>query len=96
MLAERLDRAGFTIVRLTYTNATLLPVLLPLRALQRRRGVRDEAEATREIAVPPAPLNALLTGLLLVEARLVRVLDLPAGSSLLCLAQKPAGETGTR
>jgi len=40
--------------------------------------------------VPPAPLNALLTGLLWLESLYLRRFDAPAGSSLLCLARKPA------
>jgi SAM-dependent methyltransferase len=90
MLADRLGAAGFSVVRLTYTNFTLLPPLLVARALQRRRGLREEADAQREITVPAAPVNALLTGVLLMESAWIRWLNAPAGSSLLCLAQKPA------
>ena len=90
MLRERLTRAGFTVVRLTYTNASLLPALLPVRALQRRRGLRAEADAKQEITVPPEPVNALLSAAVLLESLLVQWVDFPAGSSLLCLAQKPA------
>jgi SAM-dependent methyltransferase len=89
MLADRLGAAGFSVVRLTYTNFTLLPPLLVARALQRLRGLRSEVEAQQEIAVPAAPVNALLTGLLLAESLWIRWLDAPAGSSLLCLARKP-------
>ena len=85
-IGERLVRAGFTIVRLTYTNFTLLPPLLLARAWQRRRGLRA---TQHEIAVPSEPLNALFTGLLVLESIWVRWFDAPAGSSLLCLARKP-------
>ena len=85
-IGERLVRAGFTIVRLTYTNFTLLPPLLLARAWQRRRGLRA---TQHEIAVPSEPLNALFTGLLVLESTWVRWFDAPAGSSLLCLARKP-------
>ncbi len=91
MLGERLGAAGFNVVRITYTNFTLLPPLLAARALQRRRGLRNEADAKQEISVPPAPVNAVLTGLLLAESLWIRWLDAPAGSSLLCLARKPLG-----
>ena len=90
LLDERLRRAGFGIVRLTYTNFSLLPPLLLVRALQRRRGLRPEATAHQEITVPAAPVNAVLTGLVLAESVWIRWFDSPAGSSLLCLAQKPA------
>ena len=85
-LRARLEAAGFTIERLTYTNATLVPPLALARYLQRRRGLREEP---REITVPPAPVNAILSAALQVEAAWVRRFDAPFGSSLLCLARKP-------
>lgn len=84
-----LEEAGFSIVRLTYTNATLVPPLAVLRAIQRRRGLAPESEAQREISVPPAPINGLLTAVLWLESLFVRQFDAPFGSSLLCLALKP-------
>jgi len=89
-LRARLTAAGFRIERLTYTNITLFLPLLLARAHQRRRGLRGESEAQKELTVPPAPLNALLTGLLWLESLYLRRFDAPAGSSLLCLARKPA------
>ena len=44
----------------------------------------------KEITVPSAPVNALLTGVLRLEAIWLRAIDNPFGSSLLCLARKPA------
>ena len=42
--------------------------------------------------MPPAPLNGLLSLLLAAEASVLRLMDLPIGSSILCLARKPAAE----
>jgi SAM-dependent methyltransferase len=81
--------AGFEVVRLTYTNVSLFLPLLLLRAFQRRRGLSDESEAQREIAVPPAPVNGVLSAMLFVESLWLRWFDECAGSSLLCLARKP-------
>ena len=53
-----LERAGFTIVRLTYTNATLFLPLAMVRGFHRWRGLSTEAEAQQEIAVPAAPSTA--------------------------------------
>ena len=89
-LRRLLEAAGFVVVRLTYTNASLFVPLALVRTLQRWRGLSSEDDATREITVPPAPVNALLSGLLLLESVWVRRLDEPFGSSLLCLARKPA------
>jgi len=88
-LRECLTSAGFTIERLTYTNITLLLPMLVARTLQRRRGLRRETDAHHEISVPAAPVNALLTAMLLAESAWIRWFDAPAGSSLLCLARKP-------
>ena len=88
-LRARLEAAGFSIVRLTYTNFTLFLPLALSRTIQRRRGLRDEAGAKHEIAVPPAPVNAMLSLLMQMESAWLRFFDAPFGSSLLCLAQKP-------
>jgi SAM-dependent methyltransferase len=90
-LRDRLTGAGFAIVRLTYTNASLFLPLALARAMQRRRGLKNESdrEAQHEISVPAAPINAALTALLQLEALWLRWFDAPFGSSLLCLARKP-------
>lgn len=89
-LRSRLQRAGFVVERLTYTNATLFAPLAIARLLQRRRGLRQEGDADREITVPPAPINAVMTAVMRLEALWLRAFDAPFGSSLLCLARKPA------
>jgi len=92
-LEQLVRRAGFTIERLTYTNLTLFFPLVVLRLSQRLRGL-SRTDAALEITVPPAPINALLTGLLRLESAWVRYVNNPFGSSLLCLARKPL--RGTR
>ena len=89
-LRARLEAAGFTIVRLTYTNATLVPPLMLARLVQRRRGLRNERDAEHEISIPPPPVNAIMIGVLLLESLWLRWFDAPFGSSLLCLARKPS------
>jgi SAM-dependent methyltransferase len=88
-LRSRLERAGFLVERLTYTNATLLPPLAIARLLQRLRGLRSESEAGAEISVPPEPINAIMSAVMRLEALWLRRFDEPFGSSLLCLARKP-------
>ena len=53
-------------------------------------GRAPEEEALGEITVPAAPVNAALSALLSVEAGIQRAVTMPFGSSLLCLARKPA------
>ena len=90
-LRALLERAGFSVERLTYTNTAMLPILVPLRLLQRGVGLarEEDEDATREMQVPPALLNMLLDRVLALEAAVVRHIDLPCGSSLLALARKP-------
>jgi SAM-dependent methyltransferase len=88
-LRRVLSTAGFEVVRLTYTNATLFPLMLTVRTAQRLMGLATPEEAGTDLVVPPAPVNALLTQLLLIEARALRIVDMPIGSSLLAVAHKP-------
>jgi ubiquinone/menaquinone biosynthesis C-methylase UbiE len=88
-LRSLLDRAGFHVLAMSYTNATTLPLVAGVRAIQRVSGLASsdtESAATREITTPPAPINAALSGLLRMEALLVRLVPLPFGSSLIALA----------
>ena len=85
-LRRVLEHAGFRIERMTYTNATLLPLVAGVRLAQRISGHQESAS---EISVPPAPINALLSGVLAAESVALRFVDMPAGSSLLCVAVKP-------
>jgi SAM-dependent methyltransferase len=87
-LRALIEPAGFRVDRLTYTNATLFPVMLAVRGAQRLMGLRQESDALAEITVPAAPVNALLSAALAIEARAARAVPMPFGSSLLCLARR--------
>lgn len=94
VLRDKLERAGFRVQRLTYTNASLFPITVTVRAIQRLLGAKAEQENKGDFYVPPAPINALFSGLLAIESKLVAIgIDMPVGSSLLCLAQKPGNPT---
>ena len=88
-LERLLAGAGFTVVRLTYTNASLFLPMVAVRVVQRIRGLPPEHHAQQDITVPPAPVNAALAAALRVESWWLRVFNNPFGSSLLCLARKP-------
>jgi len=85
MLRHRLEAAGFVVERLTYTNAVLFPVMLAARGAQRLSGARAEES---DIRMPSAPVNAMLSAALAVEAGVGRILPMPFGSSLLAVAKK--------
>lgn len=84
-LSERLERTGFRIRRMTYTNASILPVVAGVRLLQRVSGHEASHE---EMTIPAAPINLALTAALALEAAALRVMNMPFGSSLLALAVK--------
>jgi hypothetical protein len=86
-LRDHLARTGFTVLRITYTNFTLLPLIAAVRFTQRLAG---HHESTSEMTVPSPPVNRTLSALLAVEAAALRVVNMPLGSSLLALARKPA------
>ena len=89
-LREKLERTGFLVKRLTYTNASLFPITATVRALQRLRGEKAEEENRGDFYVPPPPVNVLFSGALALESKIVGAgIDMPVGSSLLCLAKKP-------
>jgi SAM-dependent methyltransferase len=89
-LSRLMRSAGFDVVRITYTNASLFLPMLAVRWLHRVRGLPAEPDATSEISVPAAPINAALSMLLFVESMWLKMGGAsPFGSSLLCLARKP-------
>jgi ubiquinone/menaquinone biosynthesis C-methylase UbiE len=84
-LTRRLSAAGFDIHRVSYTNATILPLVAAVRLFQRLSGHRESAQ---EIAMPPSAVNGALSAILRAEAAALRVVNMPFGSSLLALAQR--------
>ena len=84
-LKNRLERGGFSVRRVTYTNFTILPLVAGVRLKQRITG---HVESEDEIAIPAAPINAALSALLSVEAAALRVVNMPIGSSLLADATR--------
>jgi SAM-dependent methyltransferase len=73
---------GVAIVKLA---VMLCPVMLAARGAQRLSGARAEES---DIRMPPAPVNAVLSGALAVEAAILRWLPMPVGSSLIAVARK--------
>ncbi len=88
-LTTLLRRAGLEVERVSYTHATLFPILFAVRTWQRWRGGGRAAVSETEIGVPSMPVNAVLSAALTVESWLLRAVNLPVGSSVICLARKP-------
>ena len=81
-----LNNAGFEPLRVTYLNTLLFPPIVLARRLQ---DALFPALAASDVRPTPAPLNALLLGVLRIENHLLRFTDLPFGVSLMAVARKP-------
>jgi len=82
-LGALLRSQGFELVRATYCNFFLFPLLIARRTLDRKTGRHGS-----DVQFLPAPLERAFRGLLEVEARLVRFVSLPFGTSALVLGRK--------
>jgi SAM-dependent methyltransferase len=80
-----LRAAGLEIVRATYGNTLLFPLLVARRTLDRITGRHGS-----DVAFLPAPIELAFRALLEVEARLVRIVSFPIGTSIFALARRPA------
>jgi hypothetical protein len=84
---------------MTYNNCFIFPVAAPL-ILARRRAEREPELTTPstkqgayQVEMEPAspPINAILDGVGRLEAAVLRVTDLPYGTSIICIASKGTG-----
>jgi SAM-dependent methyltransferase len=80
-----LEDAGLEVLRLSYCNSILFPLLLARRTLDRLASRHGS-----DVEFLPAPLEWLFRRFLLVEAALIRRgWSLPMGASVMALARKP-------
>lgn len=84
-LRQLLQDAGFEIITLSYYNTWLFPLVAVARLL---RKCLPGGDAGAELALPPAPVNALLAMLFASERHLLRRIRLPFGVSLVAQARK--------
>ncbi len=97
-LCDKLRRVGFRVRRRTYQNFLLFPLAAALvlwRRVTRHQpqlGSPHFDDESYQVEMEPAPplLNALLMAITWSEAQVLRWLSLPLGTSILCIAQKPA------
>ena len=86
-LQKRLDAAGFTMVRGSYFNFLLLPAIFIIRLLENLQTPKKQDVRSDLKSVNPR-LNAVLYAILQLEAFLSRHVNLPLGSSIVCLSRK--------
>ncbi len=86
-MRRRLEEAGFKIRRMTYAVFFLFPIVVFIRFFEKRK----KGEATASLPKVPDWFNTLLIGLQNFEAWVMSRASLPWGSSVIAVAQKPAG-----
>ena len=92
-LTERMESAGFSIVRATYANTLLLPAAALRRLVLKRVGLADRGSDVKPLPPKLQWLNRALVSALVCEARILRSprASLPAGLTAICVAEKPHG-----
>jgi len=86
-LHQKVEKAGFRILKTTSFVTTLLPAMLASRLFQSKE-VADDFDATAELKIPPW-LNALFYQLLRIDLAFIKIgWKLPAGGSRLIVAKK--------
>jgi SAM-dependent methyltransferase len=78
-----LEAEGLDVLRATYANSLLFPVIAARRGLDRLTGRRGS-----DVGFLPAPLEWAFGAALRLEARLLRRVSLPLGASVFALARK--------
>jgi SAM-dependent methyltransferase len=88
-LAEKVKRAGFDMVRITYRNTLLSPLAVLVKLLRRAR----VNTATRsDLVMLPHLVDRALFVVLAFENYVARRVCLPFGVSVFCIAQKPLSQ----
>jgi SAM-dependent methyltransferase len=88
--ARRLiEQAGLEAEHVAFLFASTFPLMLAVRMGQRLMRPFRPLRTDTDIAVPPAPLNALLTAVVNAEASVAQFVRMPIGSSLLIVGRKP-------
>jgi SAM-dependent methyltransferase len=90
VLTEKMKRAGFHILRVTYANSLLLPIAALRRLALKPLGLADEGSDVKPLSPGLQWLNPMLLSVLKTEARLLRHprRSLGMGLSAICIAEK--------
>ena len=86
-LQEKLESEGFRILRISYFMTLLYPILYMNRMVINRLFHKDKAQTSNELQINRF-LNEVFYHVFKFESHLLNYIDLPFGSSLICVAQK--------
>jgi SAM-dependent methyltransferase len=90
---KQMRRAGFEPLRFSHMNFLLFPALAPALLIHRRVFGLKSDNPRRILPTPPRAVNAILTAILKLEARLIGRLTLPWGVSLIGSFRRVPGDT---
>jgi SAM-dependent methyltransferase len=96
MARRLLEQAGLRVERVSFLFGSLFPLMLSVRFVQRLLRPFRSYRTDTDIAMPSAPVNALLTAVVTVEAAVTRLVSVPVGSSLLAVGRKPGTTSDSR
>jgi SAM-dependent methyltransferase len=93
-LTEKMEKAGFQIIRTSYANSFLLPVAIARRLLLKRIGLADRGSDVKPLPDNFQFLNKAFTKILKKEAKILQKPDasLKVGLSIICLAKKAGND----
>ena len=79
-VGELLREHGFELLKLSYWNTTLFPVMMAKRTIERLS--RKEASPASDMSDLPGPVNDILTAIMRVENRILLATGMPFGGSV--------------
>jgi SAM-dependent methyltransferase len=89
-LRQRVEEAGFDVVKISYFNTLLFPAVWVVRAVKNALGRWGPVGS--DLDLPSGVFNGLLTTIFSLETGLLDRGSLPFGVSLLCVARKEAAD----
>ncbi len=87
-LSRAVERAGFKVIRISYWDFFLFPIVLLVR-IAKNLLPRHHTKPVSNLKPIARQLNGLLSLLVHVEAKLISKIRLPFGTSIVLLARKP-------
>lgn len=90
-LKERIEKAGLSVVRVSYYTSLLLPVIVLQRGASRiKTALTRRPKTGYDVQPPPGVLNTLFGAMMSLERRLLAGMDCWLGSSLIAVAHRTA------
>jgi hypothetical protein len=89
-LSQKLEAAGFTVLRKTYANTLMFPAAVVRRLVLKKIGLADPDSDVKPFPPSLEWLNRILTRAMLLEAHFLKGKNrsLPFGLSAICVVRK--------